>query len=121
MSSRVVLLEGFASTFDVHSSSCCRFDPLYFLANFWFRKNFGSIPLVDTNFDRLAFLMPLRCALCVELCAHVFFCCATERKKNDTTKITVRRREVTPRRDCEGTCRFHASFVLLVVSSVDGC
>lgn len=55
--------------------SCTRFFPLYFLANFWFRRNLGSIPLVDTNLERFAFLIPLACALCVLLCAQVFFCC----------------------------------------------
>ena len=61
-------------------SSCLRLEPLYFLANFWFRRNLGSIPRVETNLDLLAFLIPLACALWVLLCAQVFFCCCHRKR-----------------------------------------
>jgi hypothetical protein len=67
----------------LYSSSCARLLPLYFLANFMFRRNLGSIPLVLTYFCLLAFLIPFAWALCVELCAHVFFCCAGCSQRTD--------------------------------------
>jgi len=54
-----------------YSSFTTRLFLLYFLANFWLRKNLGSIPRVETYLVRFAFLMPLACALCVLLWAHV--------------------------------------------------
>ena len=48
---------------------------MYFFENFWFLKNFGSIPRWETYLVRFFFLIPLACALCVLLCAQVFFCC----------------------------------------------
>lgn len=71
----------------LYSSSCTRLLPLYFLANFRFRRNLGSIPLVLTYFCRLAFLIPFAWALCVELCAHVFFCCAGSTLKRERKKL----------------------------------
>ena len=56
-------------------SLCSRLLPLYFLANFIFRRNLGSMPFVLMNLLRLAFLIPFRWALLVLLCAHVFFDC----------------------------------------------
>ena len=60
------------AVFKVYSSTTLLL-PLYFFANLWFRRNLGSIPLVEVYFVLLAFLIPLACALAVLLCAQVFF------------------------------------------------
>ncbi len=44
-----------------------------FIANFWFRKNLGSMPLRDEYLCFLGFLIPFLCAFLVWLCA-VWFC-----------------------------------------------
>jgi hypothetical protein len=77
----------------LYSSSCARLLPLYFLANFMFRRNLGSIPLVLTYFCLLAFLIPFAWALCVELCAHVFFCCAGVTRSHQNANKEANRRE----------------------------
>ncbi len=68
-------------------SSWIRLLLLYFLANFWFLRNLGSIPLVLVYLVLLFFLIPLACAFWVLLCAHVFFDCRIINCWTEETKL----------------------------------
>jgi len=89
--------------------STTRFFLLYFLAYFWFRKNLGSMPLVDTYRCLLAFLIPLAWALWVLLCAQVFFCCYIQIKSNQIKSNQIKSNQIKSkqRMDTKDEARSH--------------
>jgi len=74
----------------ITSYSCGLLDPFHFLQNFWFLKNLGSIPLVETNLVRFFFLIPLAWAFCVLLCWQAFFCCYFRSNEERDNECMVR-------------------------------